>query len=428
MNANELIRALDEGRVDERLIRLYGKDAIPSHKLRYKKAIEAFVARYGDGSLVLFSVPGRTEVSGNHTDHNHGRVIAAAVDPDVIAVVRRREDGVIRIKSEGFDEDEVAILPTPAPNPSEYFTSRALIAGVAAGMSRRGYAVCGFDAYTTSNVRKGSGISSSAAFEVLVGKILSVLACKDSVSHPELARIAKEAENLYFGKPSGLMDQTACAVGAFITIDFADPENAVIEQIPFDLEQAGYALCVTYTGGNHADLNDDYAAIPAEMKAVAEQFSLPVLRGLSKEALIGAMPDLREKVGDRAILRALHYLNENERVERQVAALRAGDMHAFLCGVRASGDSSYKYLQNVFTVTNVSEQGISLALALSEELLGDSESAWRVHGGGFAGTVQAFVPLSLTEAYRAGMNAVFGQDACSVLRIRPEGAAVVWGL
>ncbi len=425
MKTNELKEALRQSALDARLITLYGEAALASQKARYLAAIDAFEKRYGEREAMLFSVPGRTEVSGNHTDHNHGKVIAAAVDPDVIAVVGRREDAVIRVKSAGFPEDTVALDGAMTPDESRFFTSEALIRGVAAGMVARGHAICGFDAYTTSNVRKGSGISSSAAFEVLIGKILSVLACGDGVSHPELAKIAQYAENVYFGKPSGLMDQTACAVGAFITIDFASPEEAVIAQIPFDLNAAGYALCVTYTGGNHANLNDDYASIPAEMKAVAKHFGKEVLREVTLPMLISKMGTLRNEVGDRAILRAMHFLNENERVQAQVQALREGDFDAFLDGVRESGRSSFCYLQNVFTTLNVREQGISLALCLSEALLQGKKAAWRVHGGGFAGTVQAFVPLAEVEHYRAGMNAVFGDEACAVFRIRPEGAAVI---
>ncbi len=425
MNTTKLKEMLKNGDLNSRLSRLYGENALESQIARYMCAIDAFVSLYGEGDAFLFSVPGRSEISGNHTDHNHGRVIAAAVDPDVIAVVRPRPDAVIRVKSEGFDEDVIDISAPLSPCEDDYFTSRALISGVVAGMQNRAFAVCGFDAYTTSNVRKGSGISSSAAFEVLIGKILSVLANDDAVSHPTLAVIAQYAENVYFGKPSGLMDQTACAVGAFITIDFADPTKAVIEQIPFDLTARGYALCVTYTGGNHADLNADYAAIPAEMKAVAAKLGKTHLRGVSKEQVLSSMADLRETVGDRAILRALHFLNENDRVENQVQALKNDDFDAFLSGVAASGLSSYCYLQNVFTTLNVAEQGISLALCLSEELLRGKKAAWRVHGGGFAGTVQAFVPLDAVNDYVKGMNAVFGENACSVFSIRPEGAALV---
>lgn len=424
MTASSLLQLLISGALDCRLSELYGPDAVALQRERYAVAARAFAERYGDGEVSVFSVPGRTEISGNHTDHNHGRVIAAAVDPDVIAIVSRREDGIVRVKSEGFDEDVIDLGSLSAPSKDAFFTSAALIAGVAMGMKNRGLSVCGFDAYTTSNVRKGSGISSSAAFEVLIGKIFSVLACGDSVPHDELARIAQYAENVYFGKPSGLMDQTACAVGSIVTIDFENPEKALIERIPFDLAGQGYAICVTYTGGNHADLNDDYASIPSEMKAVAKTFGRDVLRGISMQELIGAMPKLRETLGDRAILRAYHYLNENERVALQVDALKAGDFTAFLSLVKESGRSSFCYLQNVYTNINPAEQGISLALALSEILL-CGKGACRVHGGGFAGTVQAFVPLEDVEAYRAGMNAVFGEGACSVFRIRSEGAAVV---
>ena len=280
----------------------------------------------------------------------------------------------------------------------------------------------GFDAYTTSNVLKGSGLSSSAAFEDMIGNILNHLYNDGKVDNVEIAKLAQYAENVFFGKPCGLMDQVACAVGGIVAIDFADPVAPVIEKIDFDMTKKGYHLCIVNTGGNHADLTDDYASVPAEMKAVAAHFGKAVLREVDGEALRREIPVLREKVGDRALLRALHFLKENERVAKQKAALTKGDFEAFLREVLASGRSSFCYLQNVYTCKNLTEQGLSLALCLAENVLADKTAAWRVHGGGFAGTIQAFVPTEAVEAFRTAMDEVFGSGKCIVLQIRPEGA------
>ena len=299
------------------------------------------------------------------------------------------------------------------------------VTGVCKGFSDKGFSVGGYDAYTTSNVLKGSGLSSSAAFEDMVGTILNWFYNNGTVGAPEIAKISQFAENKYFGKPCGLMDQVACASGGFVAIDFADPSKPVIEPLDFDLTAQGYSLCIVNTGGNHADLNADYASVPAEMKAVASYFGKPVLREVSMEQLIAAIPALREKYGDRAILRAFHFINENARVKKQTEALRAGKLDAFLSGVLASGDSSFKYLQNVYTTKNVSEQGLSLALALAQNYLADKQGAWRVHGGGFAGTTQAFVRNEDVPGYRALMDGAFGEGACIVLKVRAVGAGKV---
>ena len=410
------------GCLDERFAALYGSDRTEEQRIRWSRAIEAFEKLWGERPVRLFSVPGRSEISGNHTDHNRGCVLAAAVDRDIIAVVSENDTGVVTVKSEGFEPDSVTLRGN-CLQPEPPFTSAALIRGVCEGMLRRGHAIRGFDAYTTSDVMKGSGLSSSAAFEVMLCEIENALANGSQLQPQELAVIGQYAENEYFGKPSGLMDQTACAVGAFSFIDFADPAAAKIEKLPFDLKKAGYSLCVTDTGGNHADLNEDYASVPAEMKAVAAVFGQKTLRGLTAEDILSRAAMLREKTGDRAILRALHFVNENERVIRQTAALKANDMAAFLSLVAESGRSSFMYLQNVYTVKNVREQGLSLALAVSDQLLRGKKAAFRVHGGGFAGTIQAFVPLADTEAYRSGMEKVFGKGSCRILQIRTEGAA-----
>ena len=297
---------------------------------------------------------------------------------------------------------------------------------MAAGFVKNGHAIGGFDAYTTSNVLKGSGLSSSAAFEDMVGNILSHMYNDGRVDNVEIAKLAQYSENVFFGKPCGLMDQVACAVGGIVAIDFADPSAPVIEKVDFDLSAKGYNLCIVNTGGNHADLTDDYASVPAEMKAVAAHFGKKVLRELDEEQVVAAIPALREKLGDRAILRALHFFNENKRVACQKAALMNGDLDAFFAEVIASGRSSFCYLQNVYTSKNLSEQGLSLALCLAEGYLSDKKAAWRVHGGGFAGTIQSFVPTEAVEGYRAIMDATFGEGKCIVLRIRPVGAVKVF--
>jgi len=395
---------------------------VPAQRERYADALTAFAAKYGDGDITVYSVGGRSEISGNHTDHNYGRVIAASVNLDILAIVKATDNGVIRIQSEGFPEDVVEPAAIDAPDEAKFFTSAAIIAGMEKAFLNAGYKVGGFDAYTTSNVLKGSGISSSAAFEVMVGNILNHLYNDGKVSNVEIAKMAQFAENKYFGKPCGLMDQTACAVGGFITIDFADPANPVIEKMDFNLGKAGYALCIVNTGGNHADLNEDYASVPAEMKAVAAVLGVPVLRKTDEEALLANIAKVRETCGDRALMRAMHFFAENRRVAAQVDALRAGDMEGFKAGVLASGKSSFQYLQNVYTTKNVAEQGLSLALCLTENFLTGTGAAWRVHGGGFAGTIQAFVPLDKVADYAAFMNSVFGDHACHVLSVRRDGA------
>ena len=396
---------------------------ILSERERYADALAAFGELYGtDGEISLYSVGGRSEISGNHTDHNHGRVIAASVNLDILAFARPTGDGVVSVKSAGFPEDVVAPAAIEKPDEALYFTSASIIAGMQKAFLNAGYKVGGFQAYTTSNVLKGSGVSSSAAFEVMIGNILNYLYNDGRVSNVEIAKMAQFAENQYFGKPCGLMDQTACAVGGFITIDFADPTTPVIEKMDFDLTAAGYSLCIVNTGGNHADLNEDYASVPAEMKAVAKELGVSVLRETTEDAVLANIRTLREKVGDRAIMRALHFFNENRRVAAQVEALRAGDIEAFKAGVTASGNSSFKYLQNVYTIKNVAEQGLSLALCLTEDFLAGTGAVSRVHGGGFAGTIQAFVPVDKTAEYAAKMDAVFGEHACHILSVRPSGA------
>ena len=426
MNATQLKQYIASGNLDGIFTDLYGADKVSYQRERYIEAIDGFIENFADSDdLRLFSVPGRSEISGNHTDHNHGKVLAASINLDIIAVARKTDNGVVNIKSKGFSPDSVKISEIKV-DPDKFFTSFAVIEGMCEGLESSGYTIGGFDAYTTSDVLKGSGLSSSAAFEVMVGNIMRTLYNND-VDDVTIAKLAQYAENKYFGKPCGLMDQTACAVGGFISIDFADPVNPIVGKPAFDLSALGYSLCIVNTGGNHADLNADYASVPSEMKAVAAHFGKEVLRGISLEEIIAAIPALREKTGDRAIMRAIHFVNENARVTAQAQALASGDLSAFFDGVRASGNSSFKFLQNVYTVKNVEEQGLSLALAVTEDFLAklDAPSACRVHGGGFAGTIQAFMPESATADYARLMDGVFGEGATYVLRIRNKGAICV---
>ena len=420
MNTITTISKIERGELDARFTALYGKDALTGVKKRYTDAVRAFEKLYGtDRDILLLSVAGRSELSGNHTDHNHGCVVAASIDLDIIAVAARSEGSVIRVKSEGFPEDVVDIADYTAPRADRFSHSDSIIAGMCAGMKKNGYTVGGFDAYTTSSVLKGSGLSSSAAFEDMIGNIENHLYNGGKVDNVEIAKIAQYAENEFFGKPC---DQMACAVRGIISIDFADPKTPVINKIDFDITAAGYNLCIVNTGGNHADLTPDYAAVPAEMKALAAEMGKTVLRETDEDAVIAAIPALREKLGDRAILRALHFFAENHRVAAQKAALETGDLDKFFENVIASGRSSFCYLQNVYTTKNIKEQGLSLALCLAERYLSDKKGAFRVHGGGFAGTVQAFVRSQDVAGFRALMDGVFGEGACIVLRIRNEGA------
>jgi len=431
MNAQTLKENILSGALDVRLAKLYGsdEDVLASQRARYAALIDEFASRYGaDRDIALFSVPGRSELSGNHTDHNHGCVIAGSIDLDIIAVAAKNEDSTVRIKSEGFPEDVVDIDTFNTPVESRFGKSDALIAGVADGFRARGYKVGGYDACTTSSVLKGSGLSSSAAFENMVGLMLSHFYNEGSVDFVTLAQISQYSENKFFGKPCGLMDQVACAAGGIVSIDFADTTAPIVEKVDFDLTEAGYCLCIVNTGGNHADLTPDYAAVPAEMKAVAAELGATVLRETDREALMKNIALLREKVGDRAILRALHFFAENDRVAEQKSALKSGDLEKYFAGVLSSGRSSFCYLQNVYTTANVAEQGISLALNLCESFLSklDKPTAWRVHGGGFAGTVQAYVPTENALDFVKLLESVFGEGSCYLLHIRLAGAVKVF--
>lgn len=391
---------------------------------RYTNAVESFFSVYGEtDDFSVFSVAGRSEICGNHTDHNHGQVVAASIDLDIIAVAKKTSGTLIRVKSEGFDEDKVDISSLE-PVESEKFRSSALIRGVCDGIIKEGGKAGAFCAYTTSKILKGSGLSSSAAFEDMIGTIENHLYNGGKYDFTKISMISQYAENRFFGKPCGLMDQIACAAGGFVHIDFADPKNPVTERIEFSPEKFGYSLCIVNTGGSHADLNDDYASVPAEMKAVAHFFGKDVLCGLTKADIVSNAKALRETVGDRAILRALHFISENERVCRISEYIAKGDIKGFLSVINESGRSSATLLQNYYSTKSPSEQGIGLACAIAESVMGGG-GACRVHGGGFAGTAQVFVPKDKENEFIRAMECAFGEGSVTKLMVRPMGAVKV---
>ena len=387
---------------------------------RYAQAIKSFIDAFtGKEALAIFSAPGRTEIGGNHTDHQHGEVLAASINKDAIAVVSVNDSNTVNVLAEGFGMTNIDISDLELRQ-DELGTTPALIRGVLKGLKDEGYKLGGFDAYITSDVLIGAGLSSSAAFETLVGTIVSGLFNDIEIDPVTIAKIGRFAENTYFGKPCGLMDQMACSVGNLVHIDFEDPTNPVVEKVDFDFSATDYVLCITDTKGSHADLTDEYAAVPAEMKKIASLLGHDVLRPVSLDDITGNINMLREQAGDRAVLRAIHFVNETRRAKAEAAALKNNDINGFLRLVRSSGDSSFKYLQNVYTNKDVTVQNVSLALALSDSVLGPDEAS-RVHGGGFAGTIQAFVKKENAHMYQEAMDKVFGKGACEILSIRKYG-------
>ena len=380
---------------------------------------QGFFAAFGTAPERYFSAPGRTEIGGNHTDHQRGRVLAAAVNLDTRAAVRVNGTDWIRILSKGYPLCQINVREL-TPVEAEINATPALIRGVAARFAQLGCKVAGFDAYCESTVLPGSGLSSSAAYEVLIGTIINGLFFDGKVSQPEIAMIGQYAENVFFGKPCGLMDQMASAVGNLVSIDFFDKENPVIDPVDFDFASCGHALCIIDSGADHADLTDEYAAIPGEIKAVAAYFGKEVLTQIPEGEFYANIPALRRQCGDRAVMRAIHFYQENARVPKQVEALKKGDFAGFLSLVKQSGYSSYMYLQNVIPAGYKAHQDVAVSLALCEHYLA-GQGAYRVHGGGFAGTVQAFVPLGILEDFRTGIDSVLGEGACHVLAIRPQG-------
>jgi galactokinase len=418
-----LIQAIKNG--DNKVFKkLYGKDktVLQEQANRYQHLMKEFQSSFSTDDVDLFSSPGRTEIGGNHTDHNYGRVLAGAVNLDNIAVAAKNNQNVVRIKSVGYPEFQVD-LNDLEPNEKEHYTSASLVRGIVAKMKANGYEAGGFDACVEGRVPKGSGLSSSASFEVLIGTIINSLFNDGKMDAVENAIIGQWAENNFFGKPCGLMDQTACSVGGLITIDFEDPAKPIVKAIDFDFVSTNYSLVITDVGGGHHDAASqaEYASLPTEMKAVAAELGADVLRKLTLEQIVEKIPELRKKTGDRAILRAFHFQWDNQRVVDQVAALENDDFQSFLEKVVESGYSSFMYNQNIFDITHKDEQVVSLALALSEMVL-KGKGAWRVHGGGFGGTIQAFVPQDKLNEYVKTLEHVYGEGKCHALFIRPEGS------
>lgn len=395
-----------------------------SEAARYTAVLDGLEKTFGSHAEAgLYSAPGRTEIGGNHTDHQHGRVLAGSVNIDMIAAAAPNDKNQLRVQSEGYDLCVIDLNDLEARKEEEN-TTAALLRGECAAFTQRGAKLAGLDVYISSNVPKGSGVSSSAAFEVLIGVILNDCFMTEKVSPIAIAQIGQWAENVYFGKPCGLMDQMASSVGNIITIDFASPAKPVVEPVAVDFSKAGLALCILDSGADHADLTDEYAAIPAECRAVAAVCGGEVLRDVPFETFLAKLPECRRQCGDRAVLRAFHVYADNDRVAKQVAALHDGDFDTFLRLVNESGRSSWEYLQNVIPAGYKEHQEVGVTIAAAKHLLGD-KGAVRVHGGGFAGTVQAFVPVEMLDEFKAGMEAILGEGRCHVLSIRPEGGAVL---
>ena len=395
-----------------------------SEAARYAAVLDGLEKTFGSHAEAgLYSAPGRTEIGGNHTDHQHGRVLAGSVNIDMIAAAAPNDKNQLRVQSEGYDLCVIDLNDLEARKEEEN-TTASLLRGECAAFTQRGAKLAGLDIYISSNVPKGSGVSSSAAFEVLIGVILNDCFMTEKVSPIAIAQIGQWAENVYFGKPCGLMDQMASSVGNIITIDFASPAKPVVEPVAVDFSKAGLALCILDSGADHADLTDEYAAIPAECRAVAAVCGGEVLRDVPFETFLAKLPECRRQCGDRAVLRAFHVYADNDRVAKQVAALHDGDFDTFLSLVNESGRSSWEYLQNVIPAGYKEHQEVGVTIAAAKHLLGD-KGAVRVHGGGFAGTVQAFVPVEMLDEFKAGMEAILGEGRCHVLSIRPEGGAVL---
>lgn len=427
MNSRELSEKIAGDGLSQRFLEIYIDEAhAMRQKKRYLNAIAAFEHFYGESQIGIFSAPGRTEIGGNHTDHQNGEVLAASVNRDVLGIVQKTGDHEVRVVSGNHPMVSVD-LGDLSMRIREAGTTVSIVRGVLASIRKRGYEVGGLQIYITSDVRIGAGLSSSAAFETLLATAESVLYNEGAIPAEEIAMIGRYAENIYFGKPCGLMDQMTCSVGSLVHIDFKKPEKPLVEKLSFDFAAHGYVLCITDTKSSHADLTEDYAEVPAEMRSVAAYFGKTVLRDVSEETVLRDLAGIRKKNGDRALLRALHFYEENKRVRLETEALKNGDIEAFLDAVRASGASSFQYLQNVYTTRSIREQNVAVALQLSGIVLGAGEkrSAYRVHGGGFAGTIQAWVPSGQAKEYRERMNELLGEHSCEILQIRNFGGMQV---
>lgn len=426
MNACELKEELKKGTYDDQLKYIYSSDEVTAYQDRFVEVIDELEKTFGKNGdeIRLFSAPGRTEIGGNHTDHQHGCVLAAGLNLDVVAAVKQTGTNEVRIQSKGYPMDVIKLDDTE-PRKEEFDRASALIRGVIRKISDMGYKISGFDAYTVSNVLKGSGMSSSAAFEVLIGTVINGLFCNNEIDAVEIAKIAQYAENVYFGKPCGLMDQMASSVGSVVAIDFENTDLPIVKKVDFDFSKTGYSLCIIDSGANHADLTDEYAAITVEMRMVANYFNKDFLREVDPQEFFKNLSGVREALkNDRAIIRAMHYFNESQRAVDEAQALEDNDFERFLDIVKKSGYSSYMYLQNIYAASQPTNQAVSLVLALCDEFLGEN-GAYRVHGGGFAGTVQAFVPNDMTEEFKTQIEAVIGEGMCHILSIRPVGGVEI---
>lgn len=424
VHSKKMLQGLKGQIYDADLLRIYvDSQVVMYQRERYIEAVGQFEAYFGEAEVEVYSTPGRTEICGNHTDHQHGMVLAASINLDAIAIVSRNEEDVVRVKSKDYPMIEVS-LEDLGYKEEERESSISLVKGVLFGLKEAGYKLGGFNIYTTSDVLIGAGLSSSAAFEVLIGTVVSGLFHEMQISPMKLAQIAQYAENEYFKKPCGLMDQMACSVGNLIHIDFENPEKPLVEQMTLDFEPYQYSLCILDTKGSHVDLTKDYGSIPEEMKAVAEHMGCQVLRQVDETAFIKKIPEIREYLGDRAVLRALHFFNEEDHVQAAVSALQEQRFSDFLTVIKKSGNSSFKYLQNVYTNHDLKHQNLSLALALSERFLRDN-GVCRVHGGGFAGTIQCFIKNEIVYEYKNYIENIFGKNSCHVLKIRKYGGIKV---
>ena len=421
LKKEEVVSKLSKGELDDSLKYLYVSSDVDFYRDRYMSVINGYEEIFGKADeLALFSAPGRTEIGGNHTDHQHGCVIAGSVNLDVIAAVSLNNENVVRIKTKGYPMDEIN-LDDLEINEKEYDKAISLIRGVIKRITELGYEVKGFNAYTESNVMKGSGLSSSAAFEVLVGTIINHLFANAEISPVEIAKIGQFAENVYYNKPSGLLDQMASSVGAVVAVDFKDNDAPIVKKVDFDLSSFNHSLCIIDSGADHADLTNEYAAVTEEMRLVSKFFGKNYLREVSRDEFFNNLKDIRKAVNnDRAILRAIHYFNDSDRAVAETEAIEKGDFKEFCRLNRESGRSSFMYLQNVYASSMPKAQAVSLTIALCEEILGDRGS-FRVHGGGFAGTVQAFVPNDMVDEFKSRIEAVLGEGMCHILSIRPVG-------
>jgi len=421
----DALKMLDLTSTHELMEKLYGKNEVESNVARYKDLVAKFEKEFGDKDMLIFTSPGRTEISGNHTDHNHGKVLAGSINLDCVGVAAKNDSNIVNIVSETFNQKFSINLADLSPS-SKMAGTVDLVKGLLKGFDEKGYTVGGFDAYITSNVISAAGVSSSAAFEMLLCSMLNVFFNDNKMDAVAYAHVGKYSENHYWNKSSGLLDQMACAVGGLITIDFYDPKNPVVEQIPFDFSSQNYSLIIVNTGKGHADLSADYSSVPNEMKKVAEYFGKEVCAQVKEEDVIANLSKIREYAGDRSVMRALHFFEENKRVEAEVAALKENRFDDFLAGITASGNSSWKWLQNCYTNSNVQEQGISVALALTEMFIEEKgRGACRIHGGGFAGVIMAMLPNDLVDEYIEYIEKALGKGNAYKMSIRPYGAICV---